>query len=111
VKVNRKVRQKALFMALSDKVASDKFVVLESLASETPKTKIAAAMLAKLPIGRRTLYVIPSSNPMKLRMVKNLQNVKLVTVNSMSLVDVVGFPTILFEKDAVPAFETLYRNA
>jgi ribosomal protein L4 len=44
-------------------------------------------------------------------MVKNLQNVKLVTVNSMSLVDVVGFPTILFEKDAVPAFETLYRNA
>lgn len=111
VKVNRKVRQKALFMALSDKVASEKFVILESLATETPKTKVAAAMLSKLPIGRRTLYVIPSSNPMKLRMVKNLQNVKLVTVNSMSLVDVVGFPTILFEKDAVPAFETLYRNA
>ncbi|MEO5927132.1 MAG: 50S ribosomal protein L4 [Patescibacteria group bacterium] len=111
VKINRKVRQKALFMALSDKVASEKFVILESMSAETAKTKIAAAMLAKLPIGRRTLYVIPSSNPMKLRMVKNLQNVKLVTVNSMSLVDVVGFPTVLFEKEAVPAFETLYRNA
>jgi len=111
VKVNRKVRQKALFMALSDKVAHEKFVVLESLASEMPKTKIAAMMLKKLPLGRRTLFVIPSSNAAKLRMVRNLQNVKLVTVNALSLVDVVGYPTVLFEKDAVPAFETLYRNA
>jgi large subunit ribosomal protein L4 len=111
VKVNRKVRQKALFMALSDKVAHEKLVVLESLATETPKTKVAATTLKKLPIGRRTLFVIPSSSPEKLRMVRNLQNVKLVTVNSLSLVDVVSYPTVLFEKDAVPVFETLYRNA
>lgn len=111
VKVNRKVRQKALFMALSDKVAHEKLVVLESLATETPKTKVAATTLKKLPIGRRTLFVIPSSSPEKLRMVRNLQNVKLVTVNALSLVDVVSYPTVLFEKDAVPAFETLYRNA
>jgi large subunit ribosomal protein L4 len=111
VKINRKVRQKALFMALSDKVASEKFLVLESLATSSIKTKVAAEMLKALPIGRRTLYVIPNSDPAKLRMVRNLQNVKLVTVNSLSLVDVVGFPTILFEKDTVPAFETLYRNA
>lgn len=111
VKVNRKVRQKALFMALSDKVASEKFVILESLAADVAKTKIAATAFSKLPLGRRTLYVIPSSNPSKLRMVKNLKSVKLVTVQSLSLVDIVSFPTVLFEKDAVPAFETLYRNA
>ncbi|MFA5935522.1 MAG: 50S ribosomal protein L4 [Patescibacteria group bacterium] len=111
VKVNRKVRQKALFMALSDKVASEKFVVLESLSTDTAKTKVAAKMLTKLPIGRRTLYVIPASNPLKLRMVKNLKNVKLVTVNSLSIIDIVGFPTVMFEKESVPAFETLYRNA
>lgn len=111
VKVNRKARQKALFMALSDKVAHEKFVVLESFATVTPKTKVAATTLAKLPLGRRTLFVIPASNPTLMRMVRNLQNVKLVTVNALNLVDVVGFPTVLFQKDAVPAFETLYRNA
>ncbi len=111
VKLNRKVKQKALFMALSDKVASEKFVILDSMPTTTVKTKAAAAVLAKLPIGRRTLFVIPKSNPSLLRMVRNLRNVKLVTVNSLNVVDVVGAPTILFEKETVPAFETLYRNA
>lgn len=111
VKVNKKAKRSALFMALSDKVADSKFVVLESMKISEPKTKIAAAMLAKLPIGRRTLMVIPASNPLLLRMVRNLKNVKLVTVNSLNLVDVVGAPTVLFQQDAVPAFEAIYRNA
>lgn len=104
VKVNRKARRKALLMALSDKVASDKFVVLEQPTFAEPKTKLAAAMLKKLPLGKRTLFVIPASNPSLLRMVKNIQNVKLVTVNTLNLVDVVDHATILFQKEAVPAF-------
>jgi len=111
VKVNRKARQKALFMALSDKIASDKLVVLESFDAKEPKTKFAAALFQKLPVTRRALAVIPKSNPTLLRMVRNLQNVHLTTVNSLSLVDVLAYPTIVFWKDAVPAFETLYRNA
>lgn len=111
VKVNKKAKQKALFMALSDKVANERFLILESLATETPKTKVAAKVLTKLPIGRRTLFVIPKSNPLMMRMVRNLQNVKLVTVNALNLLDVVDYPTVMFEKEALPAFETLYRNA
>lgn len=111
VKVNKKAKQKALFMALSDKVANEKFVILESFATESPKTKIAAKTLSKLPLGRRTLFVIPKSNPLMMRMVRNLQNVKLVTVNALNLVDVVDHQTVMFEQEAVPVFETLYRNA
>ncbi len=111
VKVNKKAKQKALFMALSDKVANDKMLVLEPLSTTTPKTKIAAATFKKLPVGRRTLFVIAQSNPALLRMVRNLQNVQLVTVNALNIVDVVKFPSIIFEREAVPAFETLYRNA
>ncbi len=44
-------------------------------------------------------------------MVRNLPAATVVTVNALSLVDVVSHPTIVFWKDAVPAFETLYRNA
>lgn len=111
VKVNKKAKQKALFMALSDKVANEKMLVLEPLSTTTPKTKIAAATFKKLPVGRRTLFVIAQSNPALLRMVRNLQNVQLVTVNALNIVDVVKFSSIIFEREAVPAFETLYRNA
>ena len=108
VKVNRKAKRQALFMALSDKVADAKLVVLEPPTFKEPKTKIAAAMFSKLPLGHRTLFVIPASDPSLMRMVRNIQNVQLVTVNALGLADVVGFPTLLFRKDAIPAFEKLY---
>lgn len=111
VKVNRKVKQKALFMALSDKVASDKFLVLESFDTKEPKTKIAAAMFAKLPVTRRALAVVAKSDAALSRMVRNLPNVHLVTVNALNVADVVDYPTLVMWKDAVPAFEALYRNA
>ncbi|MBU1349064.1 50S ribosomal protein L4 [Patescibacteria group bacterium] len=108
VKVNRKAKRSALFMALSDKVSNEKLLVLEPPTFAEPKTKLAVAMLRNLPLGRRTLLIIPASNPSFLRMVRNLKDVKLVTVNTLNIVDIVNTPTILFQKDAVPAFEKLY---
>ena len=111
VKVNRKAKQKALFMALSDKVSDGKLLVLESFQPKEPKTKLAAGLFQKLPIGRRTLAVIPKSDAMLMRMVRNLPNVTLVTVNSLNLGDVLAHPSVVFWKDTVPAFETIYTHA
>lgn len=109
VKVNRKVKQKALFMALSDKVNDQKLMIVEPFNTTQAKTKIAASTFKSLPIGRRVLVVIPQSNPTLLRMVRNIPQVKLVTVNTLNVVDAVNFSTIMFEQAAVPAFETLYH--
>ncbi len=111
VKVNRKAKRKALFMALSDKVANEKFVVLEEFTPSAPKTKHAVSLFARIPMHRKALAVISASNPTLLRMVRNLPYVKLITVNSLNIVDVLGYPTLVFWKDAVPAFEALYANA
>jgi large subunit ribosomal protein L4 len=110
VKINRKAKRQALFMALSDKVTDEKLFVLEPPVFSEVKTKIAGAMLKKLPLGRRALIVIPSSDPKFLRMVKNIPDVKLVTVQTLNLVDVVGVPTVVFQKDAVAAFEKIYGS-
>jgi len=111
VKINRKAKQKALFMALTDKVHDDKLVVLEAFVPKEVKTKFAAELFTKLPITRRALVVIPKSDANLLRMVRNLQNITLVTVNSLNLGDIIGNQTLVFWKDTVPAFEKLYRNA
>ena len=44
-----------------------------------------------------------------MRMVRNLSNIKLVTVQSVNLLDVLTYRTIIFLKDAVPAFERVYN--
>ncbi|MCC7357656.1 50S ribosomal protein L4 [Candidatus Uhrbacteria bacterium] len=111
VKVNRRVKQKALFMALTDKVNEEKFLVLEAFQPQAIKTKVAAQLFKKLPVARRTLAVVSGSEPELLRMIRNLPDVQLTTVNSLNLNDVLHARQVVFWKDAVEAFENVYRNA
>ncbi len=108
VKINKKTKRKALFMALSDKLASKQVLALESMATEPAKTKVLASTVKKLPVGKTALFVAPASSPMLLRMARNLPHVKLVTANTLNLVDVLAYRSIVFLKDAVPVFEKIY---
>lgn len=109
VKINRKVKKNVLFMVLSDRLKHEKLFLVDVFPTETPKTNVFAGWLKKLPVGRKTLVVIAESNPLLLRMVKNIPNVSLVTVNSLHVADMVKFSTIAFEQAAVSAFESLYK--
>jgi large subunit ribosomal protein L4 len=108
LKVNRKAKQKALFMALSDKVANKTLFVIDSIVTEPTKTKAIASMVNRLPVGKTTLIVAPASNAPLMRMVRNLPNVKLVTAQSVNLEDILKYRTVAFLKDAIPAFEKIY---
>lgn len=107
-KVNRKTKQQALYMVLSDKLAHQNIVVLESLNTEPAKTKVVADLMKKLPVGKTVLLIAPSSAPSLVRMVRNLPNVTVVSANSLSLVDALNHRTLVFLKDAVASFEKLH---
>lgn len=109
VKVNRKAKRKALFATLTDKLANEKLFVLEQITTTEPKTKHAASVLGRLPVDRTVLLVASSSNPSLMRMVRNLQNVKLVTANSLNVLDALTYRTVIFLQDAVPVFQGLYQ--
>ena len=85
-------------------------MVLESFTADSGKTKYAASVIAKLPIDRNALLVVPGSGALLMRIVRNLPNVKLVSANSVNLMDVLTYRSVVFLKDAIPAFEGLYRD-
>jgi large subunit ribosomal protein L4 len=111
LKINKKTKQKALFMALSEKVSNESFLVLDGFAPAEPKTKLMATLVSKLPVKRSALIVMPKSNPSIVRMARNLKNVHVVTAQSVNLEDVLRAGTVVFEKDAVPAFEKTFKTA
>jgi large subunit ribosomal protein L4 len=111
LKINRRTKQKALFMVLSDKVANEGLLVLESFTPTAPKTREMVALVSKLPVKRTALYVVPSSNPTLVRMARNLKNVHVVTANSLNIEDVIRAGTVILEKNTVPAMEKVYKNA
>ncbi len=110
LKINKKVKRKALFMALSDKVLNKKLSVLESFTVTSGKTKYAASVIGALPIDRNVLLVTAGSDALLMRMVRNLPHVKLVSAGSVNLIDVLTYRSVIFLKDAVPAFEGIYRD-
>jgi len=109
VKINRKAKQKALFMSLSDKLAHGNLIVLEGWNPET-KTRAFTDLLAKLPIKKTVLYISAASSPEKIRMAQNIDTVWVTSANSLNVLDVLRYGTIVFERDAVAAFEQVFAR-
>lgn len=108
VKINKKAKRKALFMALSDKAAQENIIAVENISSSPAKTKTVASLLKQLPIKKTALIVSLPNTPDLVRMARNIPRVKVATTQSVNVLDVLRFGSIIFLKDAVPAFEKMY---
>ena len=104
----RKQRRKALFCALSEKARCNEIIALESYTADKPKTKDFAAMIAKMPITRNVLIVLPAKDEKVQKSASNLPNVKTVTAGYVNIHDLQKYTSVLFLKDAVAKFEEIF---
>lgn len=109
-KINKKSKKAALAMVLTDKAKHEGLLALDEMKNEDGKTKVMAELLSKLPVGRRTLLVLEASNPAAIRASRNLQNLKTVTVNSLSLLDILKADTVVAQVGALDTLENRYRK-
>lgn len=89
--LNRKMRQKAVLIALSEKIRSGKLLVVDTFAFETQKTKQFASFLVSLKIAKRGLLVaLDITEKDTERMSRNVEkviNTLAVDVNVKQLLD------------------------
>jgi len=111
IKFNRTERRKALAMVLSDKVSDDKFIVVDSLVMPEAKTKLAAAMLKKLPIGRRNLVVLEPANKTFQKVIRNIVGVTPISVKSLNVVDILSNNVLVISRAALETLEKTYTNS
>lgn len=97
----KKQRRKALLSAFSQKVSQGEVMALEGYEAKAPKTKDFAAMVAKLPIARNVLIVIPGKDATVQKSSANLPNAKTITANYLNIHDLQRFRNVLLFKDAV----------
>lgn len=107
-KINKKVRRKALCMALSDKATDEKVRILESIHLPETKTKSLVNLLKKLSVGKRTMIILPGSNKEMVRMSRNLKQVQTVTANAISLLELLRHDVIVMPQDTIKKLEELY---
>lgn len=105
VKINRKTKALVLRMTLSDKVASDKMVLLEEMVSAKGKTKESVAVIKKLPGGgKKVTIVTEGGDDVLLRSLRNVQDVQVTNLNSLNVMDVLNADTVIMTVAAAKKF-------
>jgi large subunit ribosomal protein L4 len=112
LKMNKKAKTKALFMSLSDKVATGHFIIIDSLTLE-PKTKefvkIYEAFASKVKdFGKKQLLLTPKKDEAVVRASRNIPQVSQAVASSLNVFDVLKADTIVVTKESLPIIEKIY---
>ncbi len=108
VNLNKKVKRLAMKSALSSKVAAGEMMVVNKVELEQIKTKAVVDMLHKLKTAKKTLIVTEGSNEKIYKSARNIEGVKVVTVNTLCVYDILNCDTFLVLKDAAKKIEEVY---
>lgn len=101
-KVNSKVKQLALRMALSDKLAESKLLIVNKIALPEAKTKHFAQVVKDLDLNS-ALVVLPEDDVLLERSARNLQQVKLITCEQINVHDVLKYKQLVLFEGSVAA--------
>lgn len=94
--------------AFSSKVAAEELVVLDDLKLDAIKTKEVVKVLTALETGKKVLLVLPENNDVLYRSARNIAGVKVSTVNTLNVYDILNCDTMLVLKDSVAKIEEVY---
>ena len=96
-KLNKKLKQLARFSALSYKVKENALTIVESFTMEGPKTKEMMKIVKNLKVNdRKLLFVLPENSENIYLSSRNLQNIKVISVNEINTYDLVNSTSVIF---------------
>ena len=104
-KMNKKERALALRSALSLKAQEKKLVIVDSLEMSSLKTKDIKAMLNKLNITGKVLFVTSNDAENLYMGSRNLNKVNVILAEELNVFDIVNSDTLVIDEAAVAAIE------
>ncbi|NTU98619.1 50S ribosomal protein L4 [Candidatus Falkowbacteria bacterium] len=113
-KINKKMKQQALFMTLTDKVKSNQMLVLDKIEFTEAKTKPFAEMLKNLETKayaregktkRSVLVVLPTKHEFNILSGRNLAGVEVINLDNLNIVDVLKYRDLVITADGIKKLE------
>jgi large subunit ribosomal protein L4 len=118
-KINKKMKQQALCMALSDKLANESFVLLDKIEVAEYKTKAIDAILKAIETKvlnkdkkskRSILVVLPAKQDIAFISGRNLAGIEIINLDNINIVDVLKYKYLVMTQDGVAKFEKNYTK-
>ncbi len=108
VELNKKVKRLAMKSALSTKVLDGEMIVLNKLELEGIKTKTMVEILKKLNAPKKVLLVTENADEVIYKSARNIEGVKVSTVNTINVYDILNCDKFIVLKDAAKKIEEVY---
>jgi large subunit ribosomal protein L4 len=108
--LNKKMKQKAVRVALSEKLRSGMLIAVDSLVLEKPKTRIFAQVMDKLNIKGKTLVAFSSQEKESSIASRNIKNVKNIPVKDLNVMDLLNNKYLLFSKQSIAYLEEKFAK-
>ena len=108
VELNKKVKRLAMKSALSSKVAGEEMMVVNKIELDGIKTKAIVEMLAKLKSAKKALIVTAEADETIYKSARNIEGVKVATVNTHCVYDMLNCDSFIVLKDAAKKIEEVY---
>ncbi len=101
----KKVRRKALKIALSDKVAQGRIKIIDELKLAENKTKLAARVLADLKLEGKTIVILDDKNEIFMKAARNIRGVNPIYLKDLNIFDVLHADAVVIEKAVISQLE------
>jgi large subunit ribosomal protein L4 len=108
-KVNRKVRQLALKMALSAKMGASSLLVVDKFDLAEAKTKLMAKVAGDLGL-KKALIVLPESDNKLELSARNLPGIKVIRQDMLNVYDVLNYEQLVMATDAALRVQERLRH-
>jgi len=115
-KINRKMKQKALFMTLSSKIKDNEMILLDKLEMKEIKTKTMAAILNNLKnklkkdSTKSVLIVLPKTDINIIRANNNIAKTKTIRADSLNVLDILNYKYFLMLQDSIDVIKKTYTK-
>ena len=106
-KMNKKEKRAALKSVLTDRVNENKFIVVDDIKFEAPKTKDFVKMMNNLNVSK-ALVVFKDNDVNAVMSAKNIPTVKTALTNTINVYDILKYDVVVIDKAAVATIEEVY---
>ncbi|MEK9628085.1 MAG: 50S ribosomal protein L4 [Nitrospinota bacterium] len=103
--LSKKSKKQAIKSVLSERFKNQNISVVDSITLENPKTRDAAAILKKLSLPDKTLFIISEKNQNFQLAVRNLPYTNVLLVDGLNVFDLLKHEKIVCTKDALQKIE------
>ena len=105
--MNTKEKRAALKSVLTDRVNENKFIVVDDIKFEAPKTKDFVKMMNNLNVSK-ALVVLKDNDVNTVMSAKNIPTVKTALTNTINVYDILKYDVVVIDKAAVATIEEVY---